>query len=43
LIKYSQYVAAKSFVMDTGRGSQLRMTPEDIVICVEIDAKFVTE
>lgn len=29
--------------MDLGGGPQLQMTPEDIVICVEVDAKFITE
>lgn len=38
-----QPIMAKSFVMESAGGPQLEMTPEEIVILVEVDAKFVTD
>lgn len=34
---------AKAYMMDTAGGPQFELTPEEIVVLVEVDAKFVTD
>ncbi len=38
-----EFAMAKSALMDSGASSQLQITPEDIVIFVEVDAKFLAD